>query len=121
MKKFLPVILVGAGLLMAFNKPIMGLISPATLEIEISKPPVIMPSVYKVYANSDALEGKYSLFKMVVKNTSSVDAKNVEVLYSVSNYIEQTLAEKIPLIQPGQTPELSGKNCGKNDGLKGDC
>lgn len=103
MKKFLPIILVAAGLLMAFNKPIMGLISPATLDVQITKPPIIMPSIYKVYANSDALEGKYSLFKMVVKNTSSVAAKNVEVTYSVSNFIESALAEKIPLIQPGQT------------------
>lgn len=103
MKKFLPLILAGVGLLMAFNKPIMGLISPASLEIEISKPPVIMPCIYKVYANNDALLGKYSLFKVVIKNTSSVAAKNVEVNYSVTNYIDNALAEKIPLIQPGQT------------------
>jgi hypothetical protein len=103
MKKFLPFILVAVGLLMAFSKPIIGLIAPASLDIQITKPPIIMPSIYKVYANSDALEGKYSLFKMVVKNTSSVTAKNVEVTYSVSNYIESAVAEKIPLIQPGQT------------------
>ncbi|MGC4103665.1 hypothetical protein [Ferruginibacter sp.] len=103
MKKFLPLILVVAGLLMAFNRPIMGLISPATLDIHISRPPVIMPSIYKVYANSDALKGKYSLFQLVVKNTSDFAAKNVEVSYSVTNYIESTVAEKIPLIEPGQT------------------
>lgn len=103
MKKMLPLILAGAGLLMAFNKPIMGFIAPASLELEITKPPIIMPSIYKVYSNGDALQGKYSLFKMSVKNTSSVAAKNVEVNYSVSNYIDNALAEKIPLIQPGQT------------------
>ncbi len=103
MKKYVPLILVAVGLLMAFNKPIMGLISPAQLDIQISKPPIIMPSIYKVYANSDALDGKYSLFKMTIKNTSSYPAKNVEVQYSVSNYIDLTTAEKIPLIQPGQT------------------
>jgi hypothetical protein len=103
MKKFLPLILVGVGLLMAFNKPIMGLVAPASLEIEITKPPVIMPCIYKVYANNDALLGKYSLFKVAIKNTSSVAAKNVEVNYSVTNYIDNALAEKIPLIQPGQT------------------
>jgi hypothetical protein len=53
MKKFLPIILVAGGLLMAFNKPIMGLISPATLDIKISNPPIVMPSIYKVYANQD--------------------------------------------------------------------
>jgi uncharacterized membrane protein YgcG len=103
MKKFLPLILAGVGVLMAFNKPITALVAPASLEIEISKPPVIMPCIYKVYANNDALLGKYSLFKVVIKNTSSVAAKNVEVNYSVTNYIDNALAEKIPLIQPGQT------------------
>jgi hypothetical protein len=103
MKKFLPVILVVVGLLMAFNKPIMGLISPANLQISINRPPVIMPSIYKVYENEDALNGKYSLFQMVITNTSDLPAKNVEVSYNVSNFIDWTVAEKIPLIQPGQT------------------
>jgi hypothetical protein len=103
MKKFLPVILVVAGLLMAFNRPIMGLVSPAELEIKITNPPVIMPCIYKVYQNEDALNGKYSLFQMSIRNSSSIAARNVEVSYKVSNYIEWTVAEKIPLIQPGQT------------------
>jgi hypothetical protein len=103
MKKFLPVILVAGGLLMAFNRPIIGLVAPASVDIKISNPPIVMPSIYKVYANEEALNGKYSLFKMVITNTSDIVAKNVEVSYSVSNYIENTVAEKIPLIQPGQT------------------
>ena len=103
MKKFLPLGLLFAGLLMAFNKPIKGFIAPVNLKIEITRPPIIMPSIYKVYANGDALNGKYSLFKLVLTNTSSAPAKNVEVSYSVSNYIESTIAEKIALIQPGQT------------------
>jgi hypothetical protein len=103
MKKYIPVTLLAAGLLMAFNRPITGLLAPVSLKIEISRPPIIMPSVYKVYANGDALNGKYSLFKLVLINTSDAPAKNVEVSYSVSNYIESTIAEKIALIQPGQT------------------
>lgn len=62
-----------------------------------------MPSIYKVYENEDALNGKYSLFQMVITNNSSFAAKNVEVSYNVSNLIDWTVAEKIPLIQPGQT------------------
>ena len=77
MKKYLPFILLGAGLLMSFNSSVSSLISHATLDIKITKPPVVMPALYKVYANEDALEGKYSLFKMVITNTSSVPAKNV--------------------------------------------
>lgn len=103
MKKYLPAALLAAGLLMAFNKPVTGLIAPVNLKMEISRPPVIMPSIYKVYANGDALNGKYSLFKLVLTNTSNAPAKNVEVSYSVSNYIESAVAEKIALIQPGQT------------------
>ena len=103
MKKYLPFILLGAGLLMSFNSSITGLVSPASLDIKISKPPVVMPALYKVYANEDALEGKYSLFKMVITNNSSVPAKNVEVTYKMSGFLDWTTAKKIPLIQPGQT------------------
>jgi len=62
-----------------------------------------MSSIYKVYANEEAFEGKYSLFKMILKNSSDVDAKNVEVQYKVGNYIDWTIAEKIPLMLAGQT------------------
>ena len=103
MKKYLPFILIIAGLLMSFNGPLTGLVAPATLDVKISRPPIIMPAIYKVYGNEDALEGKYSLFKMVITNTSSVPAKNVEVTYKVNNYLDWTIAKKIPLIMPGQT------------------
>lgn len=103
MKKFLPFILLFAGLAMVFFKPIFNLVAPAVLDIKISTPPVIMSSIYKVYANEEAFDGKYSLFKMVIKNTSDVDAKNVEVQYKVSNFIDWTIAEKIPLMLAGQT------------------
>ena len=59
------------------------MILPAELETKIQPAPVIMPAVYKVYANEDALEGKYSLFKMSLKNTSSHAAENVEVSYEI--------------------------------------
>lgn len=103
MRKILPFILIFAGLGMAFFKPIFNLLAPAKLDISISKPPVVMPSIYKVYANEDAFNGKYSLFKMVIKNTSNVDAKNVELQYKVSNFIDWTIVEKLPLVLAGQT------------------
>ena len=99
----LPAILVVAGLLMAFHRPIMGLVSPANLDVKITHAPLIMPSVYKVYANEDALEGKYSLFKMLVTNNSSNAAQNVTVSYQLPGYIEWTEVEKFPLLLPGQS------------------
>ncbi len=99
----LPIILIVAGLLLAFTKPIYSIISPAKLDIQIIQAPVIMPSIYKVYANGEALQGKYSLFKMMITNNSSHPAENVEVSYEISNYVQPITFQKIPKILPGQT------------------
>jgi len=74
-KKLLPIALIVVGLLAIFYKPLLNMVSSAKLELKIQQPPVIMPSIYKVYANENALDGKYSLFKMLVTNTSSNTAK----------------------------------------------
>ncbi|MBS1741568.1 MAG: hypothetical protein JST81_00920 [Bacteroidetes bacterium] len=99
----IPAALVVVGLLMSFHRPIMGLIAPATLDLKIQHQPVIMPALYKVYANENALEGKYSLFKMLVTNNSGNVAKNVEVSYQIPNYIEWKQVAKIKTILPGQS------------------
>jgi hypothetical protein len=100
---FLPILLIAAGVLLAFTKPLLSMVSPVKLEVQILPAPVIMPSIYKVYANSDALEGKYSLFKMLVTNKSSTVAENVEVGYKISNFIDNGNCPKINKILPGQT------------------
>lgn len=101
--KFLPFILVGAGLLVSFAKPIVSKLSPAKLDVQIIPAPAIMPSIYKVYANDEALNGKYSLFKMVMTNKTGNTATNVEVSYEIPNHIETKVIQKIPKIVPGQT------------------
>ena len=109
--KFLPFILVGAGLLVSFAKPIISKLTPAKLDVQIIPAPAIMPSIYKVYANDEALNGKYSLFKMVMTNTTNNTAEDVEVSYQVPNYIETKVIQKIPKIVPGQTVVI---NCFPN-------
>ncbi|MEO7047930.1 MAG: hypothetical protein ABI091_21710 [Ferruginibacter sp.] len=99
----LPLLLIAAGLLLAFTKPVYSLISPVNLDVNIMQAPVVMPSIYKVYANEDALGGKYSLFKMTLTNNSNHAAENVEVAYEVTNYIQNMVCQKIPKILPGQT------------------
>jgi alpha-tubulin suppressor-like RCC1 family protein len=106
-KNLVPLLLVVAGLGLAFHKPISSIISPANLEMEIQHPPIIMPAAYKVYANENALEGKYSLFKMVLTNNSRNSARNVEVTYQIPNYIEWKTAAKFPIILPGQSVVVS--------------
>ena len=102
-QNLVPWLLIIGGALLSFTKPIAGMILPAELETKIQPAPVIMPAVYKVYANEDALEGKYSLFKMSLKNTSSHAAENVEVSYEIPGIAEQKVFQKIPKILPGQT------------------
>ncbi len=102
-KNVLPLVLVVAGLLMSFHRPISAVVSPAKLDLQIQHAPVIMPSVYKVYANDNAMEGKYSLFKMLVTNNSNNTARNVEVSFEIPNYIQWKEVEKFPVILPGQS------------------
>ncbi len=102
-KNLLPWLLIVGGALVAFTKPIAGMIFPAKLDVNIKPAPVLMPSAYKVYANEDALEGKYSLFKMSLTNSSSHPAENVEVSFEIPGIVENKVFEKIPKILPGQT------------------
>lgn len=102
-KKLLPIGIIVLGLLTTFHKPLLNLVSSAKLELKIQQPPVIMPSIYKVYANENALDGKYSLFKMLVTNTSSNTAKNVEVSYQISNTVDWKVVTTFPSILPGQS------------------
>ncbi len=106
-KNVWPLLLVLAGLLMSFHRPILGLISPAKLDLQIQHAPIIMPSVYKVYANDNAMEGKYSLFKMLVTNNSNNPARNVEVSFQIPNYIDWNQVTKFPVILPGQSVAVS--------------
>lgn len=101
--KYLPFILIVAGALLSFAKPVISKFSPAKLEVQIVPAPAIMPSIYKVYANDEALMGKYSLFKMVMTNKSNNVAENVEVSFDVPNYVETKIIQKINKIVPGQT------------------
>jgi hypothetical protein len=102
-KRFLPFILIAAGLLVSFRHSLTNLVTSADLDLQIEHAPALMPAVYKVYGNENALNGKYSLFKMLVTNKSKVAARNVEVSYQVTNYVDWTTITKIPVILPGQS------------------
>ncbi len=98
-----PVVLMLLGAVVLFRKPLIGLVSKANLEIKIEHAPVIMPAVYKVYENEDALEGKYSLFKMLVTNNSNTTARNVEISMEIPGYIDKKSIQKIPVLLPDQS------------------
>jgi hypothetical protein len=98
-----PLLLVLTGLILVSYKPVFSLLSPAKLDMQIQHQPVIMPAVYKVYANENAMDGKYSLFKMLITNNSKNTAKNVEVSYQIPNYVEWKTVTRFPIILPGQS------------------
>ncbi|MFB9841728.1 hypothetical protein [Mucilaginibacter ginsenosidivorans] len=101
MKKFLlPGALVLAGLLfigMSFFN-----FGKDALSVKISNASYIMPSVYKVYANPEALNGEYYFFKMLMTNNGNASMQDVKVSYDIPGYIDWTELQTIPVIYPGQ-------------------
>ncbi|MEP7167839.1 MAG: hypothetical protein ABI855_00560 [Bacteroidota bacterium] len=103
MKKYtLPLILIIAGAAMlGFQNFTSG--SMNDLDIKIENTPVIMPCAYKVYANPEALSGRFYLFKMLVTNNGSRPVRNLKASFSIPKYIESTELEKMSQLNPGQS------------------
>ncbi len=101
MKSKLPAIIcLAAGvLLLAFHFLPIG---SGSLNVTIKHADYIMPSAYKVYANSDALNGEYYLFKMLMNNDGKTTLNDVKVSYRIPNYVDWTDLETISKIYPGQ-------------------
>lgn len=51
------------------------------IDIVIEKASFIMPAAHRVYANSEAIDGKYYLFKAKITNNSSQTLEDVTVKY----------------------------------------
>ncbi|MEO6851906.1 MAG: hypothetical protein ABI166_14790, partial [Mucilaginibacter sp.] len=73
-----------------------------TLSVKISSASFVMPSVYKVYSNEQALNGEYYFFKMLMTNDGVSPLTDVKVSYQVPGYIDETELVTIPQIYPGQ-------------------
>jgi len=72
------------------------------LNVKISNSAYVMPSVYKVYANPQALNGEYYFFKMLMTNEGGSSLHDVKVSYDIPGYIDWTELQTIPVIYPGQ-------------------
>ena len=73
------------------------------IDISIEKSSFIMPAAHRVYANPDALDGKYYLFKAKITNNSSETLEDVTVKYRIPNYIDWTELTVSGEMFPGQT------------------
>lgn len=73
------------------------------LDVEIDKTAFIMPAAHRVYANPDALNGKYYLFKAKITNNGDTTLEDVTVRYRIPDYIDWTELTVSGEMFPGQT------------------
>src|SRR5690606_32900550 len=103
-KTFLPLVLASVGILLLGTS---FFVSPGSksddMEIEVVKTSHIMPAAHNVYANKEALDGKYYLFKAKITNNSKQVLEDVKVRYRVPGYIEWTDLDVIGEMYAGQT------------------
>ncbi|MEO0470202.1 MAG: hypothetical protein AAF206_11315 [Bacteroidota bacterium] len=104
-KIMLPVAVMAVGLLLTVFS-FFSSASGGEIDIEIDKAAFIMPAAHNVYANSEALNGKYYLFKAKVTNTSDATLEDVVVRYRVPGYIEWTEITEIGEMFGGQTASI---------------
>ncbi|MCW0481885.1 hypothetical protein [Gaoshiqia sediminis] len=104
MKKLsLPLVIIVVGIIAAGIPFLFSGSNKASLDISINSIPLIMPAAHKVYANPDALNGQYHLFKAKITNTGKKTLENVVVKYQVPGHIEWTEISTTGIMIPGQT------------------
>ncbi|MGY6522190.1 MAG: hypothetical protein ACXIUD_10695 [Mongoliitalea sp.] len=95
--------LVGVGILMY---TFLGSHVQGNLKIKVETAPYIMPAAHQVYANEEALNGKYYLFKVLLTNAGVGTLEGVKVRYRVPGFIDWTDLETIGEMIPGQTASV---------------
>ncbi len=103
-KQIVPLILFVIGLALfgySFLQP--ESVNADDIDISIDKSAFIMPAAHKVYANPNALDGKYYLFKAKITNNSSKTLEDITVKYRIPNYIDWTTLTVSGEMFPGQT------------------
>ncbi len=101
--KFIPLAILLVGALCFGGSFFMSNSASADLDVEIDKTAFIMPAAHRVYANPDALNGKYYLFKAKITNNSDVTLEDVTVKYRIPDYIDWTELTVSGEMFPGQT------------------
>ncbi len=108
MKKFLlPLVLSIAGIILVLLHFLMKGGGSGDLGVQIQPTSYIMPAAYKVYANEEALEGRFYLCKLILTNEGGGELQNLKVSYEVPGYIDWTEIDKIRCLVPGQSAVLT--------------
>lgn len=105
--RILPVVLLTVGLLVVVYSSFWG--GSPSLALKIQPANFIMPAAYKVYANPEALGGRYYLFKAILENEGTATMKNVKVEYRIPKYIDDWTEAPAPsYVLPGQSVAVMG-------------
>ncbi len=99
----IPILIAIFGLLLVGFSFIANRGNNGTLDMDIVKTETIMPAAHLVYANENALEGKYYLFKAKLTNNTNATLEDVTVRYRIPGFIEWTELDVIGELFPGQT------------------
>src|SRR5690606_3867313 len=103
--KLIPLLISGVGLLLLASSFIFKS-SSGEIDVEIIKTTNIMPAAHNVYANKDAQDGKYYLFKAKVTNKTDNVLEDVVVRYRIPGYIDWTELDVIGEMYSGQTAAI---------------
>lgn len=107
MKKLLiPILVTALGVVLFGASYLFSSGGSGSLDVDIVKTQTIMPAAHNVYANEDALDGKYYLFKAKIKNTSKKTLEDVTVRYRIPGYVEWTELDVIGEMFSGQTASV---------------
>lgn len=101
--KLTPIIVAALGALLLAASFIFKGSSSGDIDVAIEKADFIMPAAHRVYANPQALDGKYYLFKAKIKNNTSHTLEDVTVRYQIPGYIDWTELTVSGEMFPGQT------------------
>jgi hypothetical protein len=102
--KLTPIILASIGALLIIGSFFINdLFKSGDLDVTIEKADFIMPAAHRVYANPQALNGKYYLFKAKITNNTNRTLEDVTVKYQIPGYIDWTELTVSGEMFPGQT------------------
>ncbi len=102
-KLILPLSITAVGLLLLALSFFSGTPGSGDVDVAIEKTNTIMPAAHNVYANPNALNGKYYLFKAKITNNTGNTLEDVTVRYRIPGLIEWTELDVIGEMYQGQT------------------
>lgn len=101
--KLIPIIVASLGVLLLLGSFFIKGSASGDLDVDIVKADFIMPAVHRVYANPNALNGKYYLFKAKITNNTDQTLEDVRVKYQIPGFIDWTELTVSGQMFPGQT------------------